>query len=249
MPGINRIVQRTNNEQRNIAQQQSIPNKEIYLRDGDQLFIQPWCTAKDDDESGYLQDYYMYTWNASVSGIARFANLLVHEDVDTSEVPDIDSYGNEIRPRKRFAFWGYVSEIIHKDITDRGREQGWEPVESAANGTRYREIVNDFRIISLGFGRGNVVFNQLKEAFNDMGGDLTKGVLRVTRIGAGLETSYNITCSMHPSVEAVPENPLPTILDYMKERYGKVYQGNTNENRILESNQSPVVTDAKNSLF
>ena len=55
MPGINRIRNRRQEQEERINQQSSTPNQEIYLRDGDQVFVQPWCTGKDDvdDETGY----------------------------------------------------------------------------------------------------------------------------------------------------------------------------------------------------
>ena len=39
MPGINRILKRREEQEARTSQQTSIPNKEIYLRDGDQVFI------------------------------------------------------------------------------------------------------------------------------------------------------------------------------------------------------------------
>tara|TARA_R100000808_G_scaffold10766_2_gene28365 strand:- start:5281 stop:6015 length:735 start_codon:yes stop_codon:yes gene_type:complete len=244
MPGINRILKRREEQEARTSQQSSVPNQEIYLRDGDQVFIQPWCTGKDDvdDKTGYLQDYYMYTWNSNATGSPRFVNLLSDPSIDDSVVPDLDAYDNPIRPRRKFAFWGYVSEIVHKDITDRGRDQGWEPIESNANGTRYKETVNDFKIMALGFGRGDSVFNQLIEAYNDLNGDLSSGVLRVSRIGSGLDTSYNIRCTTLDKTTVEDEVELPSIIDYMKERYGEVYQPNN-------GNQSPVASTNEGPLF
>lgn len=243
MPGINRILKRREEQETRTSQQSSVPNQEIYLRDGDQVFIQPWCTGKDDidDKTGYLQDYWMYTWNSNATGSPRFVNLLADDSVDNSVVPEVDAYDNPVRPRKKFAFWGYVTDIVHKNITDRGREQGWEPIESQSNGTRYKETINDFKIIALGFGRGDSVFTQLIEAYNDLNGNLSSGVLRVSRVGSGLDTSYNIGCTAHSVTDVTPENDLPSIFDYMKERYGEVYQPNNNNNSpVASSNEGPL---------
>tara|TARA_R100000808_G_scaffold4137_2_gene13794 strand:+ start:3792 stop:4550 length:759 start_codon:yes stop_codon:yes gene_type:complete len=251
MPGINRIRNRRQEQEERISQQSSTPNQEIYLRDGDQVFVQPWCTGKDDvdDETGYLDEYYLYTWNVNTANAPRFTNLLAHPDVDNSAVPDVDGFDNPIRPRRKFAFWGYVTEIIHKDLTDRGRENGWEPVESAANGTRYRETVNDFKVISLGFGRADSVFNQLIEAFNDLGGDLSKGVIRVSRIGAGLETSYNIQSTAKQRAEVEPENVLPSIMEYLLERYSTAYQPSLNGNNGYSTVGAEVSIGETNDLL
>ena len=243
MPGINRILKRREEQEARTSQQTSIPNKEIYLRDGDQVFIQPWCTGKDDidDTTGYLQDYYMYTWNSNATGSPRFVNLLVDDSIDDSVVPEVDAYDNPVRPRRKFAFWGYVTEIVHKDITDRGRDQGWEPIQGSSNGTRYKETINDFRIMALGFGRGDAVFSQLIEAYNDLNGDLSSGVLRISRVGSGLDTSYSISCTTREKQAVEEENALPSVIEYMKERYGEVYQpNNCNHSPVPSSNDSPL---------
>ena len=89
----------------------------------------------------------------------------------------------------------------------------------------FKEIINDFRIISLSFGRGDYVWNQLVDVYSDWGG-LNKGVMKIKRTGTGAyDTSYSIQAT--PKKDEVPEDKkkefgdLVPIKDYFFERYGE----------------------------
>ena len=100
MSGIRKIQQLRNNIQRPQNTQTSTPSQELYLRDGDQVFLQSVATGDDNDV--YIDQVQMYTWEREGGGLN---NLLCHDKVDNSVVP-ID-----ISPSQKFAFWTYVFEF------------------------------------------------------------------------------------------------------------------------------------------
>ena len=74
--------------------------------------------------------------------------------------------------------------------------------------------VNDFRIIPLGFGRSNYIWNQLVDVYNDWGA-LNKGVMRVKRTGTGMyDTSYTLTATARKT--DVPAEKLDKVSDLVE---------------------------------
>ena len=102
MGGINRI-QAKREETRQPSQSEMAPAREIWFKDGDQAFVTPIATGEDGDN--LLDEIYLYTYKSG----NRWINLLSDDAVDTSVVPDT------YRPAHKFAFWGYVHEVIHPD--------------------------------------------------------------------------------------------------------------------------------------
>ena len=204
MSGINRI-QKAREDSRKPVQQDR--GKEIWLKDGDQIF----CTsaATGDENDTLLDELYLYTFRVG----NRWTNLLKDDKVDSSGVPQ------DTRASHKFAFWAYVFQIIHTEK----RVDDWEEVEGPAGQKMFVETVNDFRIISLSFGLRDYIWNQLVEVYSDWGG-LNKGVIRIKRIGAGAyDTSYSITAT--PKKDEIPTEKnsdiekLPPIKEYFFERY------------------------------
>ena len=143
-------------------------------------------------------------------------SVLKDESIDISEVP------SDTRPSHKFAFWGYVHEVIHPEK----RVDTWEEIEGPGGKKMFKETVNDFRVIPLAFGRSDYIWNQLVDIYSDWG-QLDKGVVRVKRTGSGAyDTSYTITAT--PRDTEVPEDKLseiselPTIKDYYLDRYSNV---------------------------
>ena len=88
----------------------------------------------------------------------------------------------------------------------------------------YREEINDFRVVALGFGRSDYVWNQLVDIYSDWG-SLNKGVLRIKRTGTGAyDTSYAIAPT--PKKDEIPSDKeaeslkLQSVREYFFERYG-----------------------------
>ena len=111
MAGISRIVsQREAFRNPNTDQ---AARQEIWFKDGDQAFVTPVATGKDDDT--LLDEIYLYVYRVG----NRWVSVLKDETIDISEVP------SDVRPSHKFAFWGFVHEVIHSEK----RVDTWEEVE------------------------------------------------------------------------------------------------------------------------
>jgi|TARA_R110000765_G_scaffold59900_5_gene116078 hypothetical protein len=206
MSGIGRIQEAR--ETRGQGSSNGVPGREVWFRDGDQAFLSSVATGEEGDTN--LDDLYMYTYNSG----SRWVNLLDDPDVDKTGIPD------NTRPSHKFAFWAYVHEIIHTEK----RNDDWEVVAGPGGKKVYKESINDFRIISLTFGRSDYIWNQLVDIYNDWNG-LNKGVMRIKRTGTGMfDTSYQLAGTARqeeiPAGEEGKIADLPTVKEYFKSRYG-----------------------------
>ena len=206
MSGITRIQQGREDSRR--PDVTFTPGKEIWFKDGDQVFLSSVATGSDDDK--YLDELYLYVFRAGT----RLVNLLKDDRVDTSIVPD------DVRASHKFAIWAYVHNIIHLEK----RNDDWIEIAGPAGKKMYREDINDFRIISLSFGRSDYIWNQLVDVYNNWGA-LNKGVIRIKRTGQGMfDTSYSITAT--PKNDEIPNDKqaeiaeLPVLKEYFYEKYG-----------------------------
>jgi hypothetical protein len=236
MSGIRKIQQLRSNLQRPQTTQTSTPSQEIYLKDGDQAFLQAAATGEDNDK--YFDQVQMYTWDREGGGLN---NLLFHDTVDDSIVPADQS------PTAKFAFWAYIFEVYHATLTERGREAGWERIEDPSGKQIYKETVDAFKIIHLSYGRNNYVFNQLTDIYNDWG-ILNKGVMRIKRTGAGMtDTSYTIAPTTRELKAPEVGDTLPSIEEYFLERYGELWTPNA-EATTAPTATAPSAADI-NELF
>ena len=207
MSGISRIQQQREDSRRP-QQQTQTPGRELWFRDGDQACLSSIATGDENDK--HMDEINLYTFRMG----NRWINLLKHETVDNSIVPE------GTRASNKFTFWAFVHRVIHLDRLN----DDWAAVEGPGGKMMYREDINDYRIITLGFGRNDYVWDQLSGIYSDWGG-LDKGVIRIKRSGAGLETSY--TLSATPQTEEIPADKkaemteLPVLKEYYLERYGK----------------------------
>jgi len=211
MSGISRIQEKR--ESRGQGGPSSVPGREVWFKDGDQAFLTALATGEEGDK--FLDEVYMYTYNSG----SRWVNLLDDPDVDTSDVPA------NTRSSHKFAFWAYVHEVIHSER----RNDDWEAVSGPGGKKMFKETVEDFRIISLTFGRSDYIWNQLVDVYNDWNG-LDKGIMRIKRTGTGMfDTSYQIAATARKG--EVPEDimgkseELPSIKEYFKSRYGGEMNG------------------------
>ena len=205
MSGIKRIQEKhdeSNREDRPVS-------REIWLKDGDQVFLTSIATGAEDDT--FMDELYLFTFRVGT----RWTNLLKDERVDASCVPDENQ-----RPTHKFAFWAYVHCIMH---TTR-RNDSWVEVEGPGGRKMFREDVNDYKIIPLNFGLRQYIWNQFVDVYSDWNG-LDKGVMRIKRTGSGqYDTSYSIATTAR--TEEIPEDrraeaqELPTIKDYYFDTYG-----------------------------
>jgi len=210
MGGISAIQNRV--DERTSPQSDQSSGQEIFFKDGDQAFLTPVASGNENDL--LLDEVYLYTYRSG----NRWINLLKADDVDASDVPD------NVRASHKFAFWAYVHDIMHTEK----RFDDWDEIEGPQGKKMFVQHINDFRVIPLGFGRSNYVWNQLVDIYNDWG-SLNKGVIRVKRTGTGMyDTSYTLTATARKT--EVPADKLEAVSDlveikaYYKDRYGQVVE-------------------------
>ena len=206
MSGISRIQTKRENRYQGGQEEARMPGRELFFKDGDQAFLYPVATGEEDD--GNLDDVYLYTYREG----KRWMNLLDDPSVDTSMVPA------DARATHKFAFWAYVYEVVHTEA----RNDEWEPVSGPGGRKMFKESINDFRVVTLTFGRSDYIWNQLVDIYTDWNG-LDNGVIRIKRTGAGMQdTSYALAATTRQ--DTIPEEPetseLPPIKEYFKGRYG-----------------------------
>ena len=232
MGGINRIQERREEQRTGFSNGNQAVGREIWFKDGDQAFLTALATGHEDDSK--LDEFYIYTYRSG----NRWVNLLSDPDTDTSDVP------SDTRPSHKFGFWAFVHEVIHPEK----RVDSWEEIAGPGGKKMYKEEVNDFRIISLGFGRSDYIWNQLVDVYNDWTG-LNKGVMRVRRTGSGMyDTSYSLAATARdadvPQERMTEVAELPDIKTYFRERYGGVPDYTSNATVSLNGSDT-----AKKDLF
>ena len=206
MSGITKIQTKRENRYQGGQEDNRLPGRELFFKDGDQTFMAPLATGDENDTN--LDEIYMYTYREG----QRWMNILDDPEVDTSQVPA------DTRASHKFAFWAYVFEVVHNEA----RNEDWEPVSGPGGRKMFKETINDYRMVALTFGRSDYIWNQLVDVYNDWGG-LDKGVIRIKRTGAGMQdTSYAIAATTRKDEvpEDADEDSLPTVREYFKGRYG-----------------------------
>ena len=206
MSGIARIQSRI--QERLLTQ--NLDTKEFFLRDGDQVFLSAAGDGKEGDP--FISEISMLTWR---EGNNRFRNVLITENDDVDKIRVALNIPEDSRVQKKFAMWTYIYEALHVEK----KVESWTALEGPSGKTLYKEEVNDFRIMSLTFGKGGYLWNQVVDIFEEWG-SLNKGVIRIKRAGAGLETTYNIAISTrelnNPNKDT---SELVAIDEYYKNRY------------------------------
>jgi len=109
------------------------------------------------------------------------------------------------------------------------------------------EVINDYRLIALTFGRSDYIWNQLVDVYNDWG-QLDKGVIRVKRTGSGmLDTSYSISATARdmeiPEDKFEEQADLPAVKEYFKDRYGSVTVAAATSNGHTASSEAVKLDD------
>tara|TARA_R110000796_G_C14514272_1_gene430197 strand:+ start:657 stop:1406 length:750 start_codon:yes stop_codon:yes gene_type:complete len=224
MAGIADIQQRYDSYQSNRNSQSSNNQyKELFLKqDGDQAFIKSIATGTPEDPC--LAEIRMHTFRED----GRWQSVLHTQDGPADEVPEGSI------PSRKFALWAYVSEVIHpeKPKTGLAGDLDWEEKSMPSGKTMFVEPINDFKIITLSFGRGRYLWNELVDIYNDWQG-LDKGVLRIKRNGLSTDTTYTITTVSDKTID-IPDDKiketseLKPLDEYFADRYGKRYTPSAN---------------------
>ena len=243
MAGIADIQNRYESYQKN---RNSVSNnslgRELFLKqDGDQAFIKSIATGTPEDP--YLAEIRLHTFRED----GRWQSVLHTEEGPADEVPE----GSV--PSRKFALWAYVSEVIHPEKPNLGLagDLDWEERTLPSGKVVFVEPINDFRIITLSFGRGRYLWNELVDIYNDWQG-LDKGVLRIKRNGLSTDTTYTITTVSDKSIE-IPEDriketsQLTPLDEYFANRYGKKFVPSSNNNTSTETPKDAVSTKSESS--
>ena len=234
MSGISRIQTKRETRYQGGQEDTRMPGRELFFKDGDLAFMYPVATGDEGDVN--LDEIYLYTYREG----NRWMNLLDDPSVDTSMVP-ADS-----RATHKFAFWAYVYEVVHTE----SRNDEWEPVSGPGGRKMFKETINDFRVVTLTFGRSDYIWNQLVDIYNDWNG-LDNGVIRIKRTGAGMQdTSYALAATTRKDTipEEVDSSDLPAIKEYFKGRYGG-YTNNNSNNAINNNGHADAVALVESKLF
>ena len=234
MSGISRIQTKRETRYQGGQEDTRMPGRELFFKDGDQAFMYPVATGDEGDVN--LDEIYLYTYREG----NRWMNLLDDPSVDTSMVP-ADS-----RATHKFSFWAYVYEVVHTE----SRNDEWEPVSGPGGRKMFKETINDFRVVTLTFGRSDYIWNQLVDIYNDWNG-LDNGVIRIKRTGAGMQdTSYALAATTRNDTipEEVDSSDLPAIKEYFKGRYGG-YTNNNSNNAIINNGLADAVALVASKLF
>ena len=227
MSGISMIQTKRENRYQGGQDDNRMPGREIFFKDGDQAFLSPIATGDEGDTN--LDEIYLYTYRDG----NRWMNILDDPEVDTSMVPA------DTRASHKFAFWAYVHDVVHTEA----RNDEWEPVSGPGGRKMFKETINDFRVVCLTFGRSDYIWNQLVDVYNDWGG-LDKGAIRIKRTGAGMQdTSYAIAATTRKDeiADDADEDSLPSIKEYFKSRYGGFSSnGNSTSNAEVLATAKPL---------
>ncbi len=233
MSGIASLVKGRESSRPQEGSRTTVPNQEVWFKDGDQAFVTVTATGEPDDK--YLDQIQMYTFRNG----NRFANLLKDDDIDASGVPA------DTRASNKFAFWAYVHEIIHTSK----RQDEWEQIEGPSGKKLFKETVNDYKVIALTFGRNDYLFNQLIDVYNDWG-SLNKGVIRIKRTGAGMyDTSYTISPTARTAEVPEMEEELAPVREYFKERYSAIWTPAASNSSANAGDKEVRVEDSDDNLF
>ena len=207
MSGIARIQARI--DERTQLNQSNLDSKEFWIKDGDQIFFTSAGDGKEGDP--FVSEITLVIYRDG----NRWTNVYLKDKSTFEEVSKALNIPEDTRPSNKFALWAYVYDALHVEK----RSEDWESIEGPNGKILYREQVNDFKIITLPFGRGGYLWSQLVDIFEDWG-TLNKGVIRVKRHGQGLDTTYSLAAtSRNKKEEDMDTSDLVSIEEYYANRY------------------------------
>ena len=230
MSGIARIQARI--EERNTLTQSNLDSKEYWIRDGDQIFFTSVGDGKEGDP--FVSEITLVMYRDG----NRWSTVYLKDRADFEEVSKALNMPEDSRPSNKFALWAYIYDALHVEK----KSEDWEPIEGPNGKILFREQVNDYKIITLPFGRGGYLWSQLVDIFEDWG-TLNKGVIRVKRHGKGLDTTYSLAATSRNKKEGDMEtSDLVAIEEYYSNRYAPNKQLNP---QVFGNSKDQ--TDSKNS--
>lgn len=209
MSGIKSISEKRAEEAQNSSFSNSL---ELFLADGDQAYVAIVPTGDEDDTR--LDDFWRHSVQASdKDGNKSWNNHLCGKTLDRY----CEWCANKgDKPQHRFGFWCYVYYILH----DKKKNDDWEEINQKGI-TSYKQVVNEFRMFSIPFGRSDFQWNQLVDIYTDCDG-LNKQVVRIKRTGEQMQTTYALT-AMPNAVKWTKEQKeaseeLLSVIDFFKKQ-------------------------------
>ena len=243
MSGISMIQNNITSRETRSAQAAEANGKEVWLKDGDQVFMKSMATGEEGDI--HMEEFYVYEFQQGAD--RGWTSVLVENGEPVDSVPSeamVHEDGRRKAPRHKFALWGYVTEILHTEQ----RVDSWEQITSPSGSKLYKETVNDFKVLTLSFGAQNSNWNQFVDIYED-NGSLDKNVIRVRRRGASLDTTYTITSTSGnldlPEDKQAEVKNLTPIKEYVGQRYGTL----ETETDAVPSDAVAIDNDDDDSLF
>lgn len=187
MSGIAKI-----NERQEQASADSGSGMELWLRDGDNAYVSIVVTGADNSDNR-LDDFWTHTEEFTRDGGGTgWQTYFCEKKIDGSKDCKFCDSGD--LASHRFGFWAFVHQVLHATQSD----DSWEQIATPSGKPAYKEAINEFRMFERGWGRGNALWNQLLDIFNE-DGDLSKRITRIRRAGTGRDTTYSITSTNHAS--------------------------------------------------
>ena len=218
MPSLEQIGQNAKNRREDF-ENNSFQGRELFFTsDGDlaNLAIVPSGSPEESDTETRLLDYHQHSERVTPTGPQdsgwRF-NFCTLATLGTCQHCD-----RGVKKQYRFAFWSYVFNRRIKNAPQ--NSDNWEQVKSPA-GLMWEQQINDFRIISLPFGRSDMYWNLLLQLSYDEGA-LNKAAVRVSRSGKGTDTVWGLTAIKEPVIDwneiGVGADELEGLNDYFLRR-------------------------------
>lgn len=188
-------------------------NKELRLLDGDTATFAIIPTGDDNDNK--LGHFYVYTESGTTDSGKKFANP-VFVGVDSKEAYSSGYDRKQIR--HQFAFWAYVYTVMRQE---KPKTDNFVEKKLPSGGVRYEEAVNDVKLVRLGFGKSDSVWQQLVNIYNE-NNSLSINLVRLGRKGSGmLDTVYTFIPTDKkvkiPDEKVEEIKNLPNIHAYAKE--------------------------------
>ena len=179
MPGIKKINQGA--EQRATSSSNSFGPSELILNaDGDQAIVAV-CASGNDDNDDRIINYYRHSYKDEDEN--RWIYAFCKKSIDERcELCDRD-----LGAQNRFGFWAYVYALLRKNS---GQGEGWKEVEYGGE-RLYRLDINDYKVVTLPFGRNDMFWNQFIGIFYEHEA-MDKVAIRVKREGSGRDTVWSI---------------------------------------------------------
>lgn len=214
MSGIAKITQRRKEEVESYGK----GGQELWLsKDGDAAIVSFIATGDPDDSR--LDDFWVHTKNfIRDDGSNGYKTFFCEKALDDSKPCEFVHTEKGQYPSHQFGIWCYVHKIYYADKrNDKCIEE-----KSKAGATVWAETVGDFRVFSKGFGKGQYLWNQLVDIYNE-DQTLTKMLVKISRSGSKMDTTYAIRPGRAKSDLAKEllekTKDLPNIRDFFRKRY------------------------------